>query len=262
MGLGIAAAAAALAAGHGQRGGPDRRLRPLRVGQGVRHRAGQREHRRGLSVPAAVNTTDDELHPTLTPDGRYLVFMRTKLQPKLNGDIVPSGHAHTPWLDRQTGMSRRWPGARAPPARRSPTARTVPHLGLRPHGTDWCNLKFRRSHRQHDRRPTGFTTLRLPRRPRPARRSRHARRDGLGPAHERRRVLGRTDANTGALVKGGAQRIVGLRQGPDPGADFGDAAAPVSHPVFRAAATTTRRSTWRTATTSTSRRSRSRPRPR
>jgi hypothetical protein len=42
-----------------------------------------------ITLPTGVNTTDDELHPTLTPDGRYLVFMRTKLVPKLNGDIVP-----------------------------------------------------------------------------------------------------------------------------------------------------------------------------
>ena len=56
-----------------------------------------------LSVPAAVNTTDDELHPTLTPDGRYLVFMRTKLQPKLNGDIVPPATRTLHRLDRQTG---------------------------------------------------------------------------------------------------------------------------------------------------------------
>ena len=57
----------------------------------------------GLSVPATVNTTDDELHPTLTPDGRYLVFMRTKLQPKLNGDIVPPATRSLHRLDRQTG---------------------------------------------------------------------------------------------------------------------------------------------------------------
>jgi len=30
-----------------------------------------------LSLPASVNTTDDELHPSLTPDGRLLVFERS-----------------------------------------------------------------------------------------------------------------------------------------------------------------------------------------
>src|SRR3954454_15599363 len=40
-----------------------------------------------LTVPAGVNTADDELHPSLSTDGRYLVWMRTRLLPKLNGDI-------------------------------------------------------------------------------------------------------------------------------------------------------------------------------
>ena len=56
-----------------------------------------------LALPAGVNTNDDELHPTLTPDGRYLVFMRTKLLPKLNGDIVPP-EARTLFVaDRESG---------------------------------------------------------------------------------------------------------------------------------------------------------------
>ena len=56
-----------------------------------------------IALPAGVNTRDDELHPTLTPDGRYLVFMRTKLLPKLNGDIVPP-EARTLFIaDRETG---------------------------------------------------------------------------------------------------------------------------------------------------------------
>ena len=42
-----------------------------------------------IAVPAGVNTPDDELHPALSADGRSLVFTRMKLQPKLNGDIVP-----------------------------------------------------------------------------------------------------------------------------------------------------------------------------
>jgi hypothetical protein len=56
-----------------------------------------------LRVPAEVNSTDDELHPTLTPDGRYLVFMRTRLLPKLNGDIVPPAERSLHVFDRQTG---------------------------------------------------------------------------------------------------------------------------------------------------------------
>src|SRR5436305_6148249 len=30
-----------------------------------------------LGLPASVNTTDDELHPSLTPDGHLLVFERS-----------------------------------------------------------------------------------------------------------------------------------------------------------------------------------------
>jgi hypothetical protein len=40
------------------------------------------------TLPAGVNTTDDELHPTLSPDGRYLAFTRMRLLPKLNGDVA------------------------------------------------------------------------------------------------------------------------------------------------------------------------------
>jgi hypothetical protein len=56
-----------------------------------------------IALPAGVNTPDDELHPTLTPDGRYLVFMRTKLLPKLNGDIVPPATRTLFVADRQAG---------------------------------------------------------------------------------------------------------------------------------------------------------------
>src|SRR4051795_5743795 len=41
-----------------------------------------------LAVPAGVNTADDELHPSLSTDGRYLVWVRMRLLPKLNGDIA------------------------------------------------------------------------------------------------------------------------------------------------------------------------------
>jgi hypothetical protein len=57
-----------------------------------------------LPVPAAVNTTDDEVHPALSPNGRFLVFMRTRLLPKLNGDIVPPASRTLVALDRQTGV--------------------------------------------------------------------------------------------------------------------------------------------------------------
>jgi hypothetical protein len=56
-----------------------------------------------LPVPAEVNTTADELHPALSPDGRQVVFMRTQLQPKLNGDIVPPVARSLVRWDRTTG---------------------------------------------------------------------------------------------------------------------------------------------------------------
>ena len=56
-----------------------------------------------ITLPAGVNTTDDELHPALSADGRFLVWTRMKLQPKLNGDIEPPTQRTLHWLDRETG---------------------------------------------------------------------------------------------------------------------------------------------------------------
>ncbi len=72
-----------------------------------------------VSVPTGVNTTADELHPALSPDGRYLVFMRTTLQPKLNGDIVPPADRTLLLLDRQTGRITALQGRGAGPVFRS-----------------------------------------------------------------------------------------------------------------------------------------------
>lgn len=58
-----------------------------------------------IGLPAGVNTTDDELHPALSPDGRAVVFMRTKLQPKLNGDVVPPTERSLVMLDRVRGVA-------------------------------------------------------------------------------------------------------------------------------------------------------------
>jgi hypothetical protein len=57
----------------------------------------------GIAVPAGVNTTQDEIHPGLTADGRYLVFTRMQLQPLLNGDVVPPSSRTLMMVDRTTG---------------------------------------------------------------------------------------------------------------------------------------------------------------
>ena len=57
-----------------------------------------------LTLPAGVNTAADELHPGLSSDGRYMLFERMQLLPKLNGDIVPPTARTLFMLDRQTGI--------------------------------------------------------------------------------------------------------------------------------------------------------------
>ena len=62
----------------------------------------------GIAVPAGVNTNDDELHPALSADGRSLVFTRMKLQPKLNGDVVPpTPRSHASGWTCRRGRQRR-----------------------------------------------------------------------------------------------------------------------------------------------------------
>lgn len=56
-----------------------------------------------IPMPPGVNTSADEVHPTLSHDGRYLTFMRTQLVPKLNGDIVPPAERGLFMLDRNAG---------------------------------------------------------------------------------------------------------------------------------------------------------------
>ncbi len=58
-----------------------------------------------ITLPPGVNTSADELHPTLSADGRQLAFMRTTLQPKLNGDIVPPAARSVFVVDRETGTT-------------------------------------------------------------------------------------------------------------------------------------------------------------
>ena len=63
-----------------------------------------------LSLPAGVNTNDDELHPALSRDGRYILFDRMRLLPGLNGDFVPPEDRTIQRVDRQTGAVTRFIG--------------------------------------------------------------------------------------------------------------------------------------------------------
>lgn len=56
-----------------------------------------------LAVPASVNTTADEYHPALSPDGRFLVFTRATLLPQLDGDVVPPADRVIRVVDRESG---------------------------------------------------------------------------------------------------------------------------------------------------------------
>jgi hypothetical protein len=59
-----------------------------------------------IPLPSGVNTSADEIHPAMTPGGRYLVFTRMQLSPQLNGDVVPPGSRSLVMVDRTTGAIR------------------------------------------------------------------------------------------------------------------------------------------------------------
>jgi hypothetical protein len=187
-----------------------------------------------LTVPPGVNTTDDELHPSLSIDGRYLVWMRTRLLPKLNGDIpVPSDRTLF-MLDRQTGVITTMAtgnGAPAGPAFANRTNRTLT-WGVRPHSTSCCILKFQAV--GSDNTIAGSTGFPLGFQPAPAGQTldgTHAAMDSI-PLTNLGVSWVSTDANSGALLTGGTT-LVGLRETGQLRADFGDAASPVSHPAIR-----------------------------
>jgi hypothetical protein len=187
-----------------------------------------------LTLPAGVNTTDDELHPSLSVDGRYLVWMRTRLLPKLNGDIpVPSDRTLL-MLDRQTGVITTMAtgnGTPAGPAFANRTSRTLT-WGVRPHTNTCCILKFQAV--SSDNTIAGSTGFPLGFQPAPAGQNldgTHVAMDSV-PLTNLGVSWVSTDANSGALLTGGTT-LVALRETGQLRADFGDAASPVSHPVFR-----------------------------
>ena len=187
-----------------------------------------------LTLPSGVNTTDDELHPSLSVDGRYLVWMRTRLLPKLNGDIpVPSDRTLL-MLDRQTGVITTMAtgnGAPAGPAFANRTNRTLT-WGVRPHSTPCCILKFQAI--GSDNTIAGSTGFPLGFQPAPAGQTldgAHVAMDSV-PLTNLGVSWVSTDASSGALLSGGTT-LVALREGSQPRADFGDAASPASHPAIR-----------------------------
>jgi hypothetical protein len=187
-----------------------------------------------LAVPAGVNTTDDELHPSLSADGRYLVWMRTRLLPKLNGDIPVPSERTLFMLDRQTGVITTMAtgsGAPAGPAFANRTNRTLT-WGVRPHSGSCCIQKFQAV--TGDNTIAGSTGFPLGFQPAPVGQNldgTHAAMDSV-PLTNLGVSWASTDANSGALLTGGTT-LVGLRETGQLRADFGDAASPVSHPVFR-----------------------------
>ena len=65
------------------------------------------------ALPAGVNTAADEFHPALSPDGRFLVFVRAQLQPQLNGNVAMPQQRDLVWVDLQAGKILPFPlGAR------------------------------------------------------------------------------------------------------------------------------------------------------
>src|SRR4051794_23004821 len=56
-----------------------------------------------ITLPSGVNTTADEIHPTLSANGRFLWFARTQLQPTLSGNVVPPDARSLVRVDRNSG---------------------------------------------------------------------------------------------------------------------------------------------------------------
>ena len=186
-----------------------------------------------LTVAPGVNTAADELHPALSSDGRYMLFERMQLLPKLNGDIVPPADRTLLMLDRQTGVITTLAtgnGAPAGPTFAMRATRTVV-WGVAPHSTTCCIMKFQAV--SSDNTIAGSTGFPLGFAVPPAGElldGTHAAMDS-NPTNLYVSWV-RSDANTGALLTGGTT-IVGLREGEDPRADFGGADTPVSHPTPR-----------------------------
>lgn len=187
-----------------------------------------------IPVPAGVNTTDDELHPALSTDGRYMLFVRMRLLPKLNGDIVPPAERTLFMLDRQTGIIttlNTGTGAPAGPTFGLRSTRTVV-WGVRPTSTSCCIMKFQAV--SSDNTISGSTGFPLGFAPAPAGQLLDAPHAAMTFSPTNLHVSWIvSDANTGGMVNSGTT-LVAQREGqPQQRMDFGSAETPVSHPVPR-----------------------------
>jgi hypothetical protein len=186
-----------------------------------------------IPVPAGVNTAADELHPSLSRDGRYMLFERMQLLPKLNGDIVPPTQRTLFMLDRQTGVITTLATGDGPPAGPSFAHRATRTVvwGAQPTSSTCCIMKFQAV--SSDNTIAGSTGFGFGFAPAPAGQlldATHAEMSD-GPTNAMFSWIV-SDANTGGLLNAGTT-IVGLREGPDPRADFGSVDTPVSHPTPR-----------------------------
>jgi hypothetical protein len=184
-----------------------------------------------LAIPAGVNTPDDELHPGLSTDGRYLVWVRMRLLPKLNGDIPVPSERTLFMLDRQTGVITTLNTGDGPPAGPTFANRSLRSVawGLRPPSANCCAMKFQAVNA--DNTLSGSTGFPLGFAPAPAGQFLDVPHAAIDLGNLTLSWI-TTDANSGALLNAGTT-LLGLREGPDPRADFGDATSPVSHPVSR-----------------------------
>ncbi|MDA0174523.1 hypothetical protein OJ998_35820 [Solirubrobacter taibaiensis] len=57
-----------------------------------------------ITLPAGVNTAEDELHPALSADGRYLAFTRMRIQTQLDGSFTVPPQRSIQLYDLQAGQ--------------------------------------------------------------------------------------------------------------------------------------------------------------
>ena len=208
-----------------------------------------------ISLPAGVNTTDDELHPALSRDGRFLYFTRMRLLPSLSGDILPPDTRTIHRLDRQTGTVTQVNSGRVagPAVVRGivPTTGDPTDTLSYAHGPQLDGSSSFVS-RHHPLDGAGNATGTIfnrgvvrERRRGPRVEATHGAVDGspflnptLGPGRDRIMLtLAYLDATTGALVKSVVQLGLNLRQSGGVqllNREFGSVDSPASHPMTRA----------------------------